>query len=181
MGPCAAIWLPRRLVAAETAAVRADVAAISERVADDEFWVGDTRPIGGRVAARPRPFAWSIGFDPFVEADALERELTEVAACVGWRPGDQLAFFAGRDDATDHQVLAEICVRIAARLDGVVELDRVPPWVVEVRAALAGPDVYSHVDRDAGGASAPCWDRVLVGPGALRRWLGASDDAPARG
>lgn len=79
---------------------------MSERSEGDDFWVEE------------RPFLVDFGQKSTSELDELTQALGNV---LGWTPRSSIMLAAMCNDRRDHQLLAQLCLRLASMFDGVVD------------------------------------------------------------
>ncbi|MFT3924265.1 MAG: DUF6368 family protein [Myxococcales bacterium] len=170
MGPIASVLFERPLSSEELVRLEADVGDISSAVRGRDFWVTDTRPIGGSFLAGDggQPFTWTHGFEPYLLPTELAEQLAEVERGFGFRPSDELTFSAACNAEQDHRILAELCCAVAERWDGVVDLGGDPGARRHAESLLQGPGVFASESRSSSGDSCR---HVYLSPGALRQWL----------
>lgn len=107
-GPAAAILLRSRLDPGLIGRVHGVIAQSATRVSGEDFYIGDA------------PFV--VGFGPEYPEELEDVENEGVPAAFGWTPRDVVVFAAMCGRPSDHRALAELCIRAAVALDGIVDL-----------------------------------------------------------
>ena len=120
-GPVASVLLREVLTETDRAAIRTWIDAVRDRNTEkpfvfDQFWVRDTRSIGGEYLGAGRPFGVFTGLQPDWEPE----QLPQVEAAFGFTPTDEILIVAFCNGDEDHRILAELCVRGAELFGGVV-------------------------------------------------------------
>lgn len=153
-GPIAGVEVPRCLTDAEMDAVWTMINSISSHREGRDFWVGDTRPIGGRYTGGGRPFLLSVSGPEEEFGEDAERYSAEIGLAFGFRPVQDIGFVAMCNGTEDHRVLGEMCLWLARRFGGVVGfggalLPRLPSALAErwVRGQLSWDDVRPLHER----------------------------------
>lgn len=149
-GPVASILLRSALAPADQSRIIADLTQLATHIDGDSFWLGDDHP-----------FIVAFGEDYPGELDELDD--TGLPSLLGWRPQGILTFIAMCNGDRDHELLAELCIRFAEQLDGLIDFGG------QLRI---GPDL--------GGAS-PFPPRRIDGPEGLPGVLYAAAYPTARG
>lgn len=117
-GPGASILLRSAPSADDRSRFEADLAEIASSIEGSYFWLGDDHPF---------LFTLDDGRDPYaIEPEEFSRELESIAksglpTLLGWRPQGILMFAAMCNRDRDHELLAELCIRYAEQLDGLVD------------------------------------------------------------
>lgn len=169
MGPAATLLLRNPLTAEDLTDLRSWIASLSHTVEGNCFWIADMRPIGGDYVGEGRPFC--ISFEaltvPEENRDYADEELDVIEQAIGYRPASSIGFIAYANDAVDHRVLAELCLKATEDRDGIVDFGGQLP-----EAATARGDLYSIPYRSAGLDSAG----YHVGTAAFLRWWLSVDE-----
>jgi hypothetical protein len=159
-GPTCAILLRHALSTDEVAVVDSVVANVSGEREGQDFWVTDTRSIGGTYRGEGRPFLYAIESEEREEA-----ELTQLIHALGWLPETAIVLAAMSNQREDHAILADLGAALAERLDGMIDLGGDLP--VPLGDGVASIEYETISNRKA---------RYLVlSPHALRRWREQSD------
>lgn len=91
----------------------------------DSCGIGNTKSIGGQYQGDPRPFVGSV--DPFVFDRTEFPDDAALAAAVcrftGRRFTNSIVVAAMCNQPVDHQVLCEVMIHLATRLDGIIDFD----------------------------------------------------------
>lgn len=120
-GPAASILLRTLPTADDRSRLLADLADLATTLRGDDFWLGDEHPFF---------FTLGDGRDPDEPDDAYGEEFPSelesldqsgLPALLGWRPQGILMFCAMCNRDGDHQGLAELCIRYAEQLDGIID------------------------------------------------------------
>lgn len=106
-GPAASVLLPAALDSEGERRVRTEIERVAERLEGNDFWVDG------------RPFFLSFGEDYDGEFDDLGEEC--LADVLGWRPHGAVGFAAMCNSDIDHRLLAQLCIRFAQLLGGVID------------------------------------------------------------
>ena len=106
-GPAAAILLRTRLDPGLIGRVHGVIVQSATRVSGEDFDIGDA------------PFV--VGFGPEYPEELEDVENEGVPAAFGWTPRDVVVFAAMCGRPSDHRALAELCIRAAVALDGIVD------------------------------------------------------------
>ena len=117
-GPSCAILLADRLCADHLAVVDELIGRVSDTRQGEDFWVIDTRTIGGSFRGDGRPFI--VSSEP-VEKEESEQE--QIREGIGWVPVSQVSVAAMCNSPEDHAILAEIALSLTERLGGVIDLN----------------------------------------------------------
>ena len=159
-GPSASVLVPTNPDNAQIEEVTSFVAAISSSREGDDFWVSDTRPIGGQYCGEERPFILGLELlTDAVESGEYEvSELDELQRVLGWRPLGAIGIAAMCNGKEDHRILAEICCCLAERFGGLVDFGAELGHVTKAEGASWGR--FEVIDGIAYGDAA-----------FLRRWM----------
>jgi len=149
-GPAASILLRSALTPTHESRIIADLTQLATHIEDDDFWLGDDHPFF---------FAFGEDYPGLLE----ELDDTGLAALLGWRPQGILTFAAMCNGDRDHELLAELCIRFAEQLDGLIDFDG---------QLCIGPDL---------GGTSPCPPRRIDAPEGLPGVLYAVAYQTARG
>lgn len=120
-----------------------------------DFWVNDTRGIGGGYSGEGRPFL----IDFYADAQPDGRDV--LLSTWGWIPAGELALAAMCNRPVDHRLLGEMAVWLADRLRGVVDFGGAVP-------IAPGPGVVRLPYETASGTIA---ESVVADARAVRDWL----------
>lgn len=169
MGPVATLLLRNPLSGEDLTELRAWIASLSHTVEGNCFWIADMRPIGGDYVGEGRPFC--ISFEALTVSeenrDYSDEELDVIEQAIGYRPAASVGFIAYADDAVDHRVLGELCLKVAEDRDGIIDFGGELPEAAAVRE-----DLYSIPYRSAG----PNSTGYHVGTAAFLCWWLSADE-----
>ncbi len=108
-GPVASIILSTHITEEQRLFIRKEIIDISSHIEGDDFWVQE------------RPFIVIIG--PEYEEEIDDYIDNGLHSLIGWTPKDIVGFAAMCNQHIDHHLLAEICLRFARKLDGLIDFD----------------------------------------------------------
>lgn len=155
-GPTCTILLPDPLRADHLALVDELIGRVSDTRQGEDFWVVDTRPIGGSFRGDGRSFI--ISSEP--AQDREESENSQIREGFGWLPVSQVSLAAMCNSPEDHQILAEIALSITERLGGVIDLNGNLP--IERTLAVVAVTYRTISETTA--------EYLVVQPEVLRKW-----------
>jgi hypothetical protein len=168
-GPTASILLRSPLTPADRSRILAELSGLDVslrggsgmREGDNGFWLGDEHPF--IVILREEDPYYPDELEDFADLD--EHGLPTL---LGWRPQDRLGFAAMCNGDEDHVLLAELCIRFAEQLDGVIDFggdlsvgpdlsgpSPSPARRIDAPEGLAGV-LYAAVYKSVAGTYATC-------------------------
>jgi hypothetical protein len=106
-GPVASVWLREKVTEERARSLRNELARVATDLEGDDFRVDG------------RPFIFAIG--PEYAEELSEIEESGLPAVLGWVPRDTVSFAAMCNQEHDHRLLAELCIALAEREDGIID------------------------------------------------------------
>lgn len=191
-GPTASVLTPNALSRSDLDAIRELIRAVDhiDTAAAPplhEFWVRDSRSLGGSYRGPGRPFAIDrAGPEAGNEDEPLLMDV--VSGEFGFTPQDQLIVNAFCNRAQDHRILGELCLHLIGLFGGVVdfagalspelppgsgidpvfgEWSELEPHFDRMVAGLPGRVVGSPWESDSG----DLWVSHIADSTFLRAWL----------
>jgi hypothetical protein len=161
-GPTCAILLRNALNADDVGVLDRVLASVSSHREGQDFWVTDTRAIGGTYRGEGRPFLYAVESE-----DREEEELTQLVHALGWLPETAIVLAAMSNQQHDHSILAELAAALAEHFDGMIDLGGELP--VPPEHGVVAIEYETISDRKA--------RYMVLSPYALRRWREQSEFA----
>ncbi len=164
MAPGAGIWLRTPMSTAEIASLDEILEAISDRCEagrrSREFWVTESRRLGGHYEGEGRPFFLLMGKPDFLDIDP-----EEIEAKLGFLPGAELAISAHLNAPSDHRILGHLCIHLAELFGGLVNFGGPLP---DIASEVAEGEFYGLWYTAVSGNPV---ENHLCDPAFLRGWM----------
>lgn len=101
-GPAAATVLPVPITTEVEAVIRDEIRFVADQVEGNDFWV------------QGRPFILDLAHEDPAQAN--------LAPYIGWKPLGSITLAAMCNDSLDHRLLGEICLHLARKFRGWIDL-----------------------------------------------------------
>lgn len=168
-GPGASVVFKTKLPGDAEDVLRSAIRQISNASDGDEFVPTHTKAIGGSTAGSGCSFLWYRGFPDFWTREELTRQLDNVERALGWRPADTIGFEACCNGDAEHRILAELCLFVAERWSGVIDMDGYIRWLAD--DPTNGINIVEFPNDQDSDQKDAATKIVYLSPAALRRWM----------